>query len=80
MSNRHGKCEIGKGLSVAVRGDEIEKAMKKFKKMIINEGFLKELKARQEYEKPSDKRRLAKKEAVRRQQKAIALRIKHDGY
>ncbi len=81
MSNKHPKCEPGRGgFAVAVRDNNIEKAIKKLKKMMTNEGFMKELKERKAYEKPSVKKRLRKKEAKRRLQKAIAMRIRHEGF
>jgi len=62
------------GLSVQVRGDsphEFMKALRKFKRKVNDSGILQDYKDRQYYEKPSDKRRKAKKQAIRRQQRAI---------
>ena len=80
MANKHDKCEPGKGLSVAVRNDDIEKAFKIFKKKVLTEGLMKELKARQAYEKPSERKKRKLAEAKRREKKARALRKQHLGF
>jgi len=62
------------GLSVQVRGDsphEFMKALRKFKRKVNESGIMQDYKDRQYYQKPSEKRRLAKKQAIRRQQRAM---------
>ena len=62
------------GLSVVVRGDnphEFTKAMRKFKRKVSESGIIQDYRDKQFYEKPSDKKRKAKKAAIRRQQRAI---------
>lgn len=62
------------GLSVQVRGDsphEFMKALRKFKRKVNESGIMQDYKDRQYYEKPSDKKRKAKKQAIRRQQRAM---------
>lgn len=62
------------GLGVKVHGDspaDFAKALRKFKRKISDSGILKEIKDRQYYQKPSDKRREAKKSARIRQLKAL---------
>lgn len=76
MSN-HDNVEPGKGgLTVKVHQNNIEKAIKIFKKKIMNDGILKELKKHQAYEKPSEKRRRERGEARRRHLKALFLKKK----
>lgn len=61
------------GLSVVVRGDspqEFLKAMRKFKRKVAESGIINDYRDRQYYEKPSEKRRKAKKQAIRRQKRA----------
>jgi len=61
------------GLSVVVRGDspqEFLKAMRKFKRKVAESGIINDYRDRQYYEKPSDKKRKAKKQAIRRQKRA----------
>lgn len=58
------------GLVVHLReGEDINRALRKLKKKIENAGLLKELRDRQYYEKPSEKRRKAKKAGVMRWKK-----------
>jgi|TARA_Y100000389_G_scaffold199913_1_gene239276 small subunit ribosomal protein S21 len=62
------------GLSVVVRGEgerEFMKAMRKFKRKVAESGIINDFRDKQYYEKPSDKKRKAKKQAVRRQQRAL---------
>ncbi len=74
---KHNKCEAGKGgLSVRVDRDNIEKALRVFKKKVMNDGILKDLKKSQFYEKPSEKKRRKKAEARRHHLKAEALKRK----
>lgn len=49
-------------------GESLESALKRFKKKIEAEGILKEWKERQYYLKPSTRKRLKKKEAIRKYQ------------
>ena len=48
-------------LYVSVRDNNIERALREFKKRVKNSGLLKELRDREYYEKPSIKRRRRKK-------------------
>ncbi|MBR19866.1 MAG: 30S ribosomal protein S21 [Euryarchaeota archaeon] len=45
---------------VEVRNNDVNKALRLFKKKVQNEGILQEYKERQHYVKPSEKRRKAK--------------------
>ena len=53
------------GILVTVRNGNLEQAMRVLKKKVANEGLVKELRQRQYYEKPSDKRIRKKKENTR---------------
>ena len=55
-----------KGKKVIVQDGNVEKALRKFKKKISEDGLLQELQARQFYTKPTIKRKLAKSQAKRR--------------
>jgi small subunit ribosomal protein S21 len=60
---------MGKGIvSVKVRNGDINRALKKFKRGVIESGHIFELKDRQQYTKPTTKRRRQKQEAIRKQQ------------
>ena len=52
--------EQAKGLSVNVYGDDINKALRIFKKKILKSGILNEMRDRQFFTKKSEKNRLAK--------------------
>jgi len=54
------------GLSVNVIDGNIEKAIRRLKRKVENAGVLKELRERQHYTKPSEKRKLAKAAARKR--------------
>jgi small subunit ribosomal protein S21 len=56
-------------MKVFVRRGNFEKAQRQFKRAIIEEGLLLELREREHYEKPSDKRRRKHKAAVNRNKK-----------
>ena len=53
-------------ITIEVRNNNAEKAIKLLKKKINAEGTLKECRDRQFYEKPTDKRRRQKAQAIRR--------------
>ncbi len=79
QGNNHEPCEAGRGgLTVRVHEGQFEKAMKVFKKKVMNDGILKELKARQAYEKPGEIRRRKAAEARRRQLKQNSLNKRFD--
>ena len=49
-----------RGLSVEVRNDDFNKALRRFKKIVQEDGILQEYRERQEYTTPSEKRKKAK--------------------
>ena len=58
------------GLQVFVReGEDINKALRKLKKKIERAGIMKEIRDRQYYQKPSEKKRTAKKAGIARWKK-----------
>ena len=65
MSN-HIKSKAGLGLSVEVRNNDIAKASRRLKKLVTNDGLVKEIRDRKEFTKPSTVKRLAKKAARKR--------------
>ena len=60
-----------KGRRVQVTDGNWEKALRKLKKKITDSGILQEVKDRQEYTKPTVKRKIAKNQAVRRWKKYL---------
>jgi small subunit ribosomal protein S21 len=59
------------GSTVIVTNDNVEKALRKFKKKIQDSGKLQELRDREFYEKPTTSRKKAKAQAKRRWQKKL---------
>jgi len=60
-----------RGRRVLVQDGNVEKALRKFKKKISDSGILQEVRDRQEFVKPTVKRKLAKGQAKRRWQKYL---------
>ena len=61
-----------RGNTVTVINDNVEKAMRKFKKKVLESGLLRELKERETYEKPTTARKKAKAAAKNRWRKKLA--------
>lgn len=68
------------GLGVVVRNDDINGAIRKFKKKVQESGILQEYRKKQEYEKPSAKRKRLKAAARARHLKALAKRKAELGF
>lgn len=67
---------MSKGLvGIKVWKGDINKALKKFKRAVIESGHIDELKERQQFTKPTTKKRKQKQEAIR---KAQFERMKED--
>lgn len=61
----------GKGIYVEVVHDQVEKALRKFKKKVLELGLLQDLRAREFYEKPTTARKRAKSAAKNRWKKKL---------
>ena len=61
-------------ITVVVKNNNVEKAIRQLKKKLMREGVVKELKTRQYYEKPSEKNLRLKKENIKRVLKNKKLR------
>ena len=59
-------------VEVVVRNGNLEKAMRVLKKKVQKAGLLKEIKDRQYYQKPSEKKREAKKQGIKNVKKRMA--------
>ena len=66
-----------RGLYVEVRNNNIEGALKKFKRKVKDSGLMVELRDRQYYEKPSEKRRREKNLSKSRQRYKVIKEKKH---
>ena len=60
-----------KGLKVIVHDDNVDRALRKFKKTVADDGKLQEVKERQEFIKPTTKRKMERNQAVRRWKKTL---------
>ena len=60
-----------KGLCVEVRQGDVNKALKIFKKKVQDDGLLQELRQREFYEKPSEKRARRKAAGIARHKKRL---------
>ena len=67
-------------LEVVVDDRGVESALRAFKRLVLREGILRELKRKKSYEKPGDRKRRKVREAARRRRKQEnrALRRKGD--
>ena len=65
---------------VIVRNNNVEKAMRVLKKKLLRDGLMKEIKERQYYSKPSEVKREAKKQSIRRIKKEQKLKALKEGY
>ena len=61
-----------RGLSISVYDGNVEKALRKFKKKVLESGKIQELREREFYEKPTTERKRKKNQAVRRWNKKLA--------
>lgn len=59
------------GNSVIVKDGNVERALRKFKKKVVESGLLNELRDRETYEKPTTKRKRKKSAAKNRWRKQI---------
>jgi len=64
--------KLYKGTTVFVKDGNFERALRKFKKKVQKKNTIQEVRDRQEFIKPSAKKKLAKEAAVRRAKKEQA--------
>jgi small subunit ribosomal protein S21 len=66
-------------VQVLVRDNNVDQALRALKKKLQREGVFREMKLRNFYEKPSEKRAREKAEAVRRARKLARKRLQREG-
>ncbi len=66
-------------MQVLVRDNNVEQALRVLKKKMQREGLFREMKARQAFEKPSERRVREKAEAVSRARKAARKQAQREG-
>jgi len=68
-NKREQRPQQPQGLTVPVFDNDINKALRRLKKLMNNAGIIKEVRDRQHYVKPSDRKRLEKNAQTRRWKK-----------
>ena len=76
--NINGQSEIA-ALQVVVRDNNVDQALRALKKKMQREGIFREMKLRNYYEKPSEKRAREKAEAIRRARKLARKKAQREG-
>ena len=66
-------------MQVQVRDNNVDQALRVLKKKLQREGVFREMKLRQHYEKPSEKKAREKAEAIRRARKLARKRAQREG-
>lgn len=67
-------------IAVIIRDNNVEKAIRTFKRSVQRNGILKEIRNRRGYCKPSEKRQKKASESSRRLQKNLRKRLLQEGY
>lgn len=67
-------------VSVNVRDNNVDQALRALKKKMQREGLFREMKLRKSYEKPSERKAREKSEAVRRWRKLERKKRERDGF
>ena len=67
-------------VSVNVRDNNVDQALRVLKKKMQREGIFREMKLRRHYEKPSEKKAREDAESIRRCRKMDRKRRERDGY
>ena len=66
-------------MQIVVRDNNVDQALKALKKKMQREGLFREMKLRNHFEKPSEKRAREKAEAVRRARKLARKKLQREG-
>ncbi|MEX0922711.1 MAG: 30S ribosomal protein S21 [Rhodovibrionaceae bacterium] len=67
-------------MQVHVRDNNVDQALRALKKKLQREGVFREMKLRRHFEKPSQKRKRERAEAVRRHRKLLRKRLEREGF
>ena len=67
-------------MHVHVRDNNVDQALRALKKKMQREGVFREMKLRRHFEKPSQRRKRERAEAVRRHRKLLRKRMDREGY
>jgi small subunit ribosomal protein S21 len=75
-SDNAGEAVLCRPLEVVVRDDKVDQAIRQLKNRLAREGILRELKNRRHYFKPSELKRIKRREAARRRRKQARQRAR----
>lgn len=67
-------------MQVLVRDNNVEQALRALKKKLQREGTFREMKFRESFERPCDRRNREKSEAIRRARKVLRKRLEREGF
>ena len=67
-------------MQIIVRDNNVDQALRALKKKLQREGVFREMKLRRHFEKPSEKRKRERAEAVRRHRKLLRKRMEREGF
>ena len=67
-------------VQIVVRDNNVDQALRALKKKMQREGIFREMKLRRHFEKPSQRRKRERAEAVRRHRKLLRKRMDREGY
>ncbi len=67
-------------MQVYVRDNNVDQALRALKKKMQREGLFREMKLRRHFEKPSQRRKRERAEAVRRHRKFLRKRMEREGF
>lgn len=65
---------------VTVRDNNVDQALRSLKKKLQREGVFREMKLRRNFEKPSERKKRERAEAIRRIRKVLRKRLEREGY
>lgn len=80
MARRPNDEPASKGLYVEVKNNDVNRALRKLKKMMNNDGMIKDMRKHDYYEKPSLKKKKAKAAARKRWLKQVEKNKEKLGY
>lgn len=67
-------------MQVHVRDNNVDQALRALKKKLQREGVFREMKLRRHFEKPSERKKRERAEAVRRYRKLLRKRMEREGF
>lgn len=67
-------------MQVHVRDNNVDQALRALKKKLQREGVFREMKLRRHFEKPSERKKRERAEAVRRYRKLLRKRLEREGF